>query len=125
MSSNAEISDRGSRVLVGNYAPQPISLVRGEGCWLFDAESLIGSSVVLALTRELGPAMTGLMVTARAGSAMTTEIGTMRVTEQIDALYTMAVSPVQYLVMPRVVASVIMVMLASAVSPWAPCSVAA
>ena len=38
MTSNAEISDRGSRVLVGNYAPQPISLVRGEGCWLFDAE---------------------------------------------------------------------------------------
>ena len=70
----------------------------------FNAESLVGATVVIAMCRELAPVLTGLMVTGRAGSAIATEIGTMRVTEQIDALATMAVNPVQYLVVPRVVA---------------------
>lgn len=75
---------------------------------LFNLEYLIGPSTVLSLVRELGPVLTALLVTGRAGSAICTEIGTMRVTEQIDALHTMAVNPVQYLVLPRIVAGIIM-----------------
>ncbi len=74
----------------------------------FNAESLVGATVVISLCRELGPVLTGLMVAGRAGSAIATELGTMRVTEQIDALSTMAVSPVQYLVVPRLVATFLM-----------------
>ena len=81
---------------------------------LFNAESLVGSTVGLSLTRELSPVLTGLMVTGRAGSGIATELGTMRVTEQIDAMYSMAVNPVHYLVVPRFVAGVIMVPLLSA-----------
>lgn len=75
---------------------------------LFDAESLVGPTVILSITRELGPVFTALMVTKRAGSAICTELGTMRVTEQIDALETLAVDPVKYLVVPRVLAGVLM-----------------
>lgn len=70
----------------------------------FNAESLVGATVVISLTRELSPVLSGLMVTGRAGSAIATELGTMKVSEQIDALSTMAVNPVQYLVVPRVLA---------------------
>ncbi len=76
---------------------------------LFDAESLVGPTVALTITRELAPVFTALMVTMRAGSAMCTELGTMRVTEQVDALETMAVNPIQYLLVPRVLAGLIMV----------------
>jgi phospholipid/cholesterol/gamma-HCH transport system permease protein len=76
---------------------------------LFQAESLVGPTVALTITRELAPVFTALMVTMRAGSAMCTELGTMRVTEQVDALETMAVSPVQYLLVPRVLAGLCMV----------------
>lgn len=71
---------------------------------MFSAETLVGATVALSMTRELGPVITGLMVTGRAGSAICAEIGTMRVTEQVDALTVMAINPVQYLVLPRVVA---------------------
>ncbi|HEY1086581.1 MAG TPA: ABC transporter permease, partial [Archangium sp.] len=64
---------------------------------LFNAESLVGPTVSLTITRELAPVFSALMVTMRAGSAMCTELGTMRVTEQVDALETMAVNPIQYL----------------------------
>ena len=64
--------------------------------------------MVISLCRELAPVLTGLMVTGRAGSAIATELGTMKVTEQIDALRTMAVNPVQYLVTPRVIAATLM-----------------
>ncbi|MBN2197554.1 MAG: ABC transporter permease [Polyangiaceae bacterium] len=74
----------------------------------FGAESMVGAIVGIALTRELSPVFTALMVTARGGSAMAAELGNMRVTEQIDALATMGVSPVQYLVTPRMLASVLM-----------------
>ncbi|MCK6546076.1 ABC transporter permease [Myxococcota bacterium] len=74
----------------------------------FNAESLVGATVVISMCRELAPVLTALMVTGRAGSAIATELGTMRVTEQIDALSTMAVSPIQYLVVPRVVAMTLM-----------------
>ncbi len=74
---------------------------------LFSAEGMVGATVALSMARELGPVITALMVTGRAGSAIAAEIGTMRVTEQIDALEVMAVNPVQYLVTPRLVAAVI------------------
>ncbi|ADK83581.1 protein of unknown function DUF140 [Desulfarculus baarsii DSM 2075] len=95
-------------MLTGAFTGGVFALQSYYGFSLFGAESLVGSTVALALTRELGPVLTSLMVTGRAGSAMAAEIGTMRVTEQIDALYVMAVNPVQYLVLPRVLAAVIM-----------------
>ncbi|HIA00340.1 MAG TPA: ABC transporter permease, partial [Myxococcales bacterium] len=73
------------------------------------AEGAIANVVVLSITRELGPVLAGLMVAGRVGAAIAAELGTMRVTEQIDALYTMAVNPIQYLVVPRVLAGIIMV----------------
>ena len=73
----------------------------------FGSEALLGSAVALSMIRELGPVLAALMVTARAGSAMTAEIGIMRITEQIDALDTMAVNPQQYLVAPKIVAGLI------------------
>jgi phospholipid/cholesterol/gamma-HCH transport system permease protein len=76
---------------------------------LFNAESLVGPTVSLTITRELAPVFAALMVTMRAGSAMCTELGTMRVTEQVDALETMAVNPIQYLLVPRVIAGLVMV----------------
>ncbi|MBI5498267.1 MAG: ABC transporter permease [Deltaproteobacteria bacterium] len=74
----------------------------------FGGEDLVGSTVVISLARELGPAMTVLLFAGRSGSSMSTELATMRVTEQIDAMETMAVNPLQYLVVPRVIASTIM-----------------
>lgn len=74
----------------------------------FGAESLIGTVVSLSMTRELGPVLTGLMVAGRAGASMAAELGTMRVTEQIDALATLATDPMKYLVVPRFIASTIM-----------------
>lgn len=75
----------------------------------FSAQSLVGATVTLALTRELAPVLTSLMVTGRVGSAMATELGTMRVTEQIDAMEVMAIDPMSYLVVPRVFAGAVMV----------------
>jgi phospholipid/cholesterol/gamma-HCH transport system permease protein len=72
-----------------------------------NATSLLGPTVGLGITRELGPVLTGLIVSARAGGAMAARLGTMRVTEQIDALEVMGVNPVQYLVSPRIIASVL------------------
>lgn len=74
----------------------------------FNAESLVGTVVALSVTRELGPVLTGLIVAGRAGAAMAAELGTMKVTEQIDALVTMAVRPVNYLIVPRLISSIIM-----------------
>jgi phospholipid/cholesterol/gamma-HCH transport system permease protein len=69
---------------------------------------MVGGVVALALARELAPVLASVVVTARAGSTMASELGTMRVTEQIDAITTMGVSPVQYLVSPRVLATTLM-----------------
>lgn len=73
----------------------------------FNAESSIAIVVVLSITRELGPVMAGLMVAGRIGAAFAAEIGTMRVTEQIDALTTLSTNPYQYLVFPRLLAGFI------------------
>lgn len=72
------------------------------------AENFVGSVVALAMLRELSPVLVGLMVTGRVGSSMAAEIGTMRVTEQIDALSALATDPVHYLFVPRVLAGIIM-----------------
>ncbi len=74
----------------------------------FNAESSIAIVVVLAITRELGPVMAGLMVAGRIGAAYAAEIGTMRVTEQIDALVTLSTDPHKYLVLPRLIAGLTM-----------------
>ncbi len=79
-----------------------------EGFARFHAESLVGSVVALSLTRELAPVLSALMVTGRVGSSMAAELGSMRVTEQIDALTSLGTEPVQYLVVPRVLASIVM-----------------
>src|SRR5213595_3693864 len=81
----------------------------------FGSEAFLGPAVALSLIRELGPVLAALMVTGRAGSAMTAEIGLMRITEQIDALDTMAVSPMQYLVAPKVLAGVLVMPLLVAI----------
>jgi phospholipid/cholesterol/gamma-HCH transport system permease protein len=82
----------------------------------FNAESAIASVVVLSVTRELGPVLAGLMVSGRAGAAMAAELGTMRVTDQIDALSTLSTDPMKYLVAPRLVAGVIALPLLVAVA---------
>ncbi|MGA8809040.1 MAG: ABC transporter permease [Thermoanaerobaculia bacterium] len=72
------------------------------------AENFVGSVVALAMLRELSPVLVALMVTGRVGSSMAAEIGTMRVTEQLDALQALATDPVQYLFVPRVIAGTVM-----------------
>ncbi len=74
----------------------------------FNAEGAVATVVVLSITRELAPVLTGLMVAGRIGAAMAAEIGTMRVTEQIDALSTLATNPYKYLIAPRLLAALIM-----------------
>ncbi len=95
--------------LTGIFTGMVFAHQTGRAFEMFDAESLVGPTVALTLTRELGPVFSALMVTMRAGSSICTELGTMRVTEQVDALETMAVSPVQYLLVPRVLAGLVMV----------------
>src|SRR5919201_6782741 len=73
----------------------------------FSAESAIPNIVVVSLTRELGPVLASLMVAGRVGAAMAAEIGTMRVTEQIDALSTLSTDPLRYLVLPRLIAGLV------------------
>jgi phospholipid/cholesterol/gamma-HCH transport system permease protein len=74
----------------------------------FSAEGAVATVVVLSMTRELGPVLAGLMVAGRIGAAMAAEIGTMRVTEQIDALTTLSTNPMKYLVVPRLIAGLTM-----------------
>lgn len=73
----------------------------------FGSEGMLGSVVALSLIRELGPVLSALMVTGRAGSAMTAEIGIMRITEQIDALEAMALEPFKYLISPKILAALV------------------
>jgi phospholipid/cholesterol/gamma-HCH transport system permease protein len=73
----------------------------------FGSEAYLGPAVALSLIRELGPVLSALMVTGRAGSALTAEIGIMRITEQIDALTVMALNPMRYLVVPSILAGLV------------------
>ena len=74
----------------------------------FSAEGAIANVVVLSITRELGPVLAGLMIAGRIGASMSAEIGTMRVTEQIDALTTLSTNPMKYLVAPRILSGILM-----------------
>jgi phospholipid/cholesterol/gamma-HCH transport system permease protein len=95
-------------LITGGFTGMVLALQTYYGFRRFSSEGLVGVTVALSMTRELGPVLTGLMVTGRAGSAIAAELGSMRVTEQIDALTVMALNPIKYLVVPRVVASVLM-----------------
>ncbi len=92
-------------LLVGMFTGMAFTVSTIVGFRQFSAEGMVGGVVALALARELAPVLASVVVTARAGSTMASELGTMRVTEQIDAITTMGVSPVQFLVVPRVVAT--------------------
>jgi phospholipid/cholesterol/gamma-HCH transport system permease protein len=94
--------------LTGFFVGAVLSLQGIYAFRLFNAESLVGATVELTLARELAPVFAGLMLTARTGSAIATELGTMRVTEQIDALETMAVDSRKYLIVPRALAGMLM-----------------
>ena len=96
-------------VLTAFFSGAVFALQIGKVYSLFNMEIMVGATVGLSLTREIGPVFAALMVVARACSSMAAEIGSMRVTEQLDALEAMAVDPIQFLVVPRVWATVLMV----------------
>jgi len=95
--------------LTGTFSGMVVTLQTSYALRAFSAEGRVGGIVAISLMRELAPVFAAIMVTARAGSAMAAELGNMRVTEQIDAISTMGVSPIQYLLSPRLFASVVMV----------------
>ncbi len=105
-------------LITGAFTGMVLALQSSYGFRKFGAEGLVGVIVALSMTRELGPVLTSLMVAGRAGSAMAAEIGTMRVTEQIDALTVMALNPIKYLVAPRVVASFLMLPILTIISDF-------
>jgi phospholipid/cholesterol/gamma-HCH transport system permease protein len=94
-------------LITGGFTGMVLALQSYTGFKRFNAEAFVGTVVALSVTRELGPVLSGLMVSGRVGSAMAAELGTMQVTEQIDALYTLAINPIKYLVVPRFLASLI------------------
>lgn len=93
--------------LTGVFTGMVFAFQAWVGFSMVNAENLVGATTALAITRELGPVLTGLIISARAGGAMAARLGTMRVTEQIDALEVMGIHPHQYLVSPRIVGAVI------------------
>ncbi len=93
--------------LTAVFTGMVLALQSSTGLSRFSADSAVASLVVLSVTRELGPVLAGLMVAGRVGAAMAAEIGTMRVTDQIDALTTLSTNPMKYLVAPRLLAGVI------------------
>ena len=95
--------------LTGVFSGMVLALQTTYSLRAFGAEGVVGQVVAVSLTREIAPVFAALMVAARAGSATAAELGNMRITEQIDALVTMAVSPVQYLLSPRLLAAVLTV----------------
>lgn len=94
--------------LTAAFTGMVLALQSYTGFSRFSAEGAVATVVVLSVTRELSPVLAGLMVAGRIGAAMAAEIGTMRVTEQIDALATLSTNPIQYLVVPRLFAGVLM-----------------
>lgn len=95
--------------MIGTFVGMVFALQLTSALRQFGTESFVGATLGIALTRELAPVFTSIVVAARAGAGMATELGSMRITEQIDALATLAVNPIQYLVTPRVVAATLMV----------------
>lgn len=94
--------------LTATFTGMVLALQSYTGFARFSAESAIATVVVLSVTRELAPVLAGLMVAGRVGAAMAAEIGTMRVTEQIDALMTLSTNPLKYLVAPRLLGGLLM-----------------
>ena len=94
--------------LTALFAGMVLALQSYTGFARFSAEGAVANVVVLSITRELGPVLAGLMVAGRIGASMAAEIGTMRVTEQIDALTTLSTNPLKYLVVPRLIAGLTM-----------------
>ncbi|ACI98982.1 MULTISPECIES: MlaE family ABC transporter permease [Rhodospirillales] len=94
--------------LTALFTGMVLALQSYSGFSRFEAESAIATVVVLSITRELGPVLAGLMVAGRIGAAMAAELGTMRVTEQVDALTTLSTNPFKYLVVPRLLAGTLM-----------------
>ena len=94
-------------MLVGLFTGMVLGLQSYHALVNFGAEGALGTLVTLTLVRELGPVLTAIMITARAGSAITAEIGIQRISEQIDALDTMRIDPLRYLISPRIAASII------------------
>jgi phospholipid/cholesterol/gamma-HCH transport system permease protein len=109
------VNSLGIIVLTSAFTGAVFTLQSYRAFALFGAEAMVGGTVGVALTRELGPTLTGLLVCGRAGSAIAAEIGSMRVTEQIDALDAMAIDPVNYLVKPRLVAAILTMPMLTAV----------
>ena len=93
--------------LTAVFTGMVLALQSSTGLSRFSAESAMPNLVVLSITRELGPVLAGLMVAGRVGAAMAAEIGTMRVTDQIDALTTLSTNPMKYLVAPRLLAGLL------------------
>lgn len=93
--------------LMAIFTGMVMGLQAGHELLKFQAQEFLGVGVAATLVRELGPVLTGLIVAGRAGASITAEIGTMKVSEEIDALRSMAIDPVRYLVMPRFIASII------------------
>ncbi|HHT9129801.1 MAG TPA: MlaE family ABC transporter permease [Candidatus Brocadiaceae bacterium] len=102
-------------VLTGSFTGMVLALQTYYALVKFGAESSLGPVVALSLIRELGPVLSALMVTGCAGSALTAEIGIMRITEQIDALDAMALNPYKYLVIPNLLAGIISLPLLNAI----------
>ena len=94
--------------LTAVFTGMALALQSYSGFARFNAESAVATVVVLSITRELAPVLAGLMVAGRIGAAMAAEIGTMRVTEQIDALSTLSTNPYKYLIAPRLLAGLLM-----------------
>jgi len=94
-------------ILTGSFTGMVLALQLFYILRKFGSEALLGSGIALSLLRELGPVLAALMITGRAGSALTAEIGMMRITEQIDALTAMALNPMRYLIVPNIVAALI------------------
>jgi phospholipid/cholesterol/gamma-HCH transport system permease protein len=94
--------------LTAIFTGMVLALQSHTGFSRFEAESAVATIVVLSMTRELGPVLAGLMVAGRVGASMAAELGTMRVTEQIDALTTLSTDPFKYLVWPRLLAGLLM-----------------
>ncbi|MHB1645542.1 MAG: ABC transporter permease [Candidatus Acididesulfobacter diazotrophicus] len=102
--------------LTGLFVGMVLSLQAYYAAKIVGVTYMIGPTVALSMTRELGPVLTALMITARCGSSMASEIGTMKISEQIDALEVMSVDPYYFLSMPRIIASMIMLPILSIVS---------
>ena len=94
-------------ILVSFFTGMVLGLQSYHALVKFGAQGALGTLVALTLVRELGPVLTAIMITARAGSAITAEIGIQRISEQIDALDTMRIDPLRYLITPRITASII------------------